>query len=111
MLSAGITGEFDNGVFASLRVRHFGERPLVEDNTVRSDPSTVWNLGLGYRGEAFELRLEALNLFDSEDDDITYFYASRLPNEPAGGVEDVHFHPIEPRTVRMYVTWWPGGRR
>ncbi|MEL6447708.1 MAG: TonB-dependent receptor [Pseudomonadota bacterium] len=109
VLSAGITGEFENGMFASLRVRHFGERPLIEDNSVRSDPSTVWNLGLGYRGSAFEFRVEALNLFDSEDDDITYFYASRLPGEPVGGVEDIHFHPIEPRTVRFFVTWRPGG--
>jgi hypothetical protein len=34
-------------------------------------------------------------------DDITYFYASRLPGEPAAGVEDKHFHPAEPRTLRL----------
>jgi hypothetical protein len=46
-----------------------------------------------------------LNLLNSRDHDITYFYASRLPGEPAGGVEDIHFHPVEPRTVRLYLTY------
>lgn len=42
-----------------------------------------------------------LNLFESKDNDITYFYASRLPGEPAEGVDDIHFHPVEPRQVRV----------
>jgi hypothetical protein len=45
------------------------------------------------------------NLFDREVSDIDYFYASRLPGEPADGVEDRHFHPVEPRTVRASVTY------
>jgi hypothetical protein len=53
----------------------------------------------------FDFRLDVLNLFDSKDDDITYWYASRLPGEPAAGVDDYHFHPIEPRDVRAYFTW------
>jgi len=44
--------------------------------------------------------VEVLNLTDSQRDDIAYAYASRLPSEPASGVDDVHFHPVEPRTVR-----------
>ena len=75
---------------------------------MKSGSSTVWNLSIGYRRADFDVRLEALNLFDSEDDDITYYYASRLPGEPAAGVEDVHFHPIEPRTLRLHLTWTPG---
>lgn len=108
VLAAGIAGQFDNGAYTSLRVRHFGPRPLIESGEVESESSTVWNLAVGYRKASFDLRLEALNLFDSEDDDITYFYASRLPREPAGGIDDVHFHPIEPRMIRAYVTWTPG---
>jgi len=33
--------------------------------------------------------------------DIDYFYASRLPGEPGSGRDDIHFHPMEPRTVRL----------
>ena len=47
------------------------------------------------------IRVEVLNLFDRKVDDITYFYASRLQGEPAQGVADRHFHPAEPRTLRV----------
>ena len=49
--------------------------------------------------------MDVLNLLDSDDHDIDYYYASRLPGEPAGGVEDIHFHILEPRTVRVYATY------
>ena len=44
------------------------------------------------------------NLFDRKASDIDYYYASRLPGEPPGGVNDVHFHPVEPRSVRLTLT-------
>jgi hypothetical protein len=34
-----------------------------------------------------------------------YFEKNRLPGEPAGGVEDIHFHPVEPRQVRVGLSW------
>ncbi len=45
--------------------------------------------------------LEVFNLFDAEVSDIDYFYASRLPGEPADGVEDIHTHPSLPRSARV----------
>jgi len=45
--------------------------------------------------------MDLLNVFDSRDADITYFYASRLPGEPADGVEDRHLRAVEPRQVRV----------
>jgi outer membrane receptor protein involved in Fe transport len=70
---------------------------------VRSDPTTVVNLELGYRlNKRFAVSLAAYNLLDSDDNDITYFYASQLPGE-AQAVEDRHFHPVEPRTLRLTV--------
>lgn len=106
IVAAGLTGTFDNGLYGSLRLRHFGERPLTEDGSVSSSGSTAWNLGAGFRVERFDLRLEVLNLFDSRDDDISYFYTSRLPGEPLAGIDDIHFHPMEPRAIRAYVTWF-----
>ena len=35
--------------------------------------------------------------------DIDYFYTSRLPGEPAGGIDDIHMHPAAPRTARVNV--------
>ena len=40
-------------------------------------------------------------MFNARDNDITYFYASRLQGEPAEGVDDYHLHPVEPRQVRV----------
>ena len=53
----------------------------------------------------FSFRLDLFNLLDSDDYDIAYFYASRLPGEGAGGVEDIHFRPLEPRSIRTSVTY------
>ena len=32
---------------------------------------------------------------------IEYYYISRLPGEPIGGVADSHVHPAEPLAVRL----------
>ncbi|MCB1231952.1 MAG: TonB-dependent receptor, partial [Verrucomicrobiae bacterium] len=63
------------------------------------------NARVGYRtASQWEIALEALNLLDADDNDIEYYYASRLPGEPAGGIEDVHLHPYEPRQIRLSVS-------
>ena len=46
-----------------------------------------------------------LNLLNAKADEIQYFYASRLPGEPSAGVGDIHFHPVEPRQVRIVLVW------
>lgn len=85
----------------SLRLRWFGPRPLVEDDSVRSHSSVTLNGRLGYRlANGLRLELEGLNLLDRRASAIDYFYASQLPGE-AAPVADVHFHPIEPRSLRL----------
>lgn len=101
----GLNGAWNNGVFVSARLRYLGEAPLIEDNSVRSPASTLLNVGGGYRFGRFGLRLDIFNLLDSNDYDIAYFYASRLEGEPPGGIEDIHFRPLEPRTVRTSITY------
>ncbi|MCC6829385.1 MAG: TonB-dependent receptor [Novosphingobium sp.] len=101
VVSAGVTLDLGGGVSGSLRLRHFGAAPLIENGTVRSRPTTLVNFGLYYASGPFKLGLDVLNLFDARDADISYFYASRLTGEPAGGVEDRHIHPVEPRQVRV----------
>jgi outer membrane receptor protein involved in Fe transport len=93
-----------SGWFGGARFRHFGEAPLIEDNTVRSQPTTLVNLEVGYRiVERYKLSAALYNVFDSKDSDITYFYESQLASESAP-VEDIHFHPVEPRTLRVRLT-------
>ena len=105
VLAAGFTLQNPQGFYGTARLRYFGPRPLVEDASIESDASTVMNLSFGFKRASYDLRVDVLNAFDSEDDDITYWYASRLPGEPAEGVDDLHFHPLEPLNVRLYMTW------
>jgi outer membrane receptor protein involved in Fe transport len=64
----------------ALRLRYFGPRPLVEDNSVRSRASAIVNGRIGYRiGKDLQLELEVFNLANRRDSAIDYFYASRLP--------------------------------
>jgi hypothetical protein len=44
------------------------------------------------------------NLLNRKDSAIDYYYASRLPGEDAEGVNDIHFHPVEPISFRMSLT-------
>jgi hypothetical protein len=106
VVAGGVAWTPARGPFGALRLRHFGAYPLIEDNSVRADPATLLNAEVGYLF-ASGVRIEAavLNLLDSDAADIQYFYASRLPGEPAGGVEDVHFHPVEPRQLRVSLHW------
>jgi hypothetical protein len=101
--SAGVT--VDNvvdGWFGSLRWRYFGSRALVEDNTVRSQSTSLWNGRIGYMfTPKIRAWLDVFNILDSRDHDIDYFYVSRLPGEPPGGVADRHFHPVESRAFRL----------
>ncbi|BDG09973.1 TonB-dependent receptor [Anaeromyxobacter paludicola] len=103
-VSAGATVHALGPWSASAFLRHFGPRPLVEDDRVRSSASTTVNAQLAYRlGEHVRLTLDVFNLLDSRVDDIAYFYVSRSKGEPAAGVADVHFHPAEPRSARATV--------
>lgn len=102
--SAGLNFNGEKGWYGSLRYRHFGERPLVEDGSVKSDSFDAFNLRLGYRTERWQMSVDCLNVLDSEDHDITYFYESRLRGEADEGVEDRHYHRIPPRMIRASFT-------
>ena len=100
-LSAGVTIHELGPWTASVYTRYFGPRPLNEDNSVRSTASTILNGQASYRiADWVRLTFDVFNLFDAKVDDIAYFYRSRPPWQ-AAGVNDVHFHPAEKRSLRF----------
>jgi hypothetical protein len=100
--SLGITAELPSGWFAGARLRYLGPAALVENDSVRSESTTLVNLQAGYRWPRLRVTAALYNVFDETANDITYYYESRLPGE-AGPVEDIHFHPVEPRSLRVTV--------
>jgi hypothetical protein len=104
VVTAGVSVDLSEGFFGSLRARYFGPQPLIEDDSVRAPSSLSFNLRTGWRTKHWDFAVDVLNLLDRENYDIAYFYGSRLPGEPAEGVDDIHFHPAEPRTVRLSVS-------
>jgi hypothetical protein len=93
-----------DGPLASIRLRRLGGYPLIEDDSDRAPPTSIVNLSAGYRRGPAGITLSLLNGFDAADADIQYFYESRAPAEPAG-IEGIHFHPIEPRQLRLALSW------
>ncbi|WAJ70402.1 TonB-dependent receptor [Catenovulum adriaticum] len=104
VLQAGLNAKFDNGLFGSVRLRHFGERPLNEDASVYSGSSSIMNLRAGYAYDKWTFVADILNLTDSQDHDIDYLYESKLAGENTA-VEDIHYHVFEPRQVRFSVSY------
>jgi TonB-dependent receptor-like protein len=96
----------------SLSMRYFGSRPLTEDNSERSAASLLWSGRATYKFDPkTQINLDILNLFNRKANDIEYFYTSRLCASrvgppcndvtPLAAVDDHHFHPAEPRTLRV----------
>ena len=111
VIATGAAIDLSNGLFGSLRARYFGPRPLIEDNSVRSKSTTLVNLEAGYKYKSLTAQLDVLNLFNSKDHDIDYFYGSGLKSDagfpfPPGdpGVQDIHFKRLEPFAARVYYT-------
>ena len=102
VMAAGVTVDQGLGWFGTARLRYFGARPLVEDDSARSRATALVNARVGYRfANGLQAWLDFFNLFNSKASQIDYFYTSRLPGEPAEGVADRHFHPVEPFAVRF----------
>ena len=104
VIGAGITYVNLDNWTASLRIRHFGDAALTEDNSQRHESTTLFNLGISYDFGSVETGVELINLFDAQDIDIAYWYASQLPDETEP-VEDIHFHPTDPFSVRASLRW------
>jgi len=105
VVAAGATvHDLYGGFFGSTRLRYFGPRPLIEDNSVRSKATLLLSALVGYEfNKHWTLQAEAFNLLDSQNSAIDYYYQSQLSGETAP-VNDIHFHPVEPLSFRLSLT-------
>lgn len=100
----GLTIDNQGPWFGSVRLRYFGPRPLTEDGSFKSNSSSLANLRVGYKiNPQTKLAFDVYNLLNQKANDIEYAYSSQLANE-AAPVFDRHFHPTEPRSIRLTLT-------
>ncbi len=101
VVGAALTARRESGWFGAVRGRHFGESPLVEDNSARSRAYTTFDVQLGYQhSKQWLVALDVFNLTDVKWDDIAYYYVSRLMKETSPQADYV-VHPGVPRTIRV----------
>jgi hydrogenase/urease accessory protein HupE len=103
VITTGATVVAPNGLFGTLRLRHFSNVPLDESGTFWAGSTSIVNLGAGYQHKIFKVELDVFNIFGSVANDIAYAYDNAYPAgaEPQYGIMK---HPVEPRMVRGTIT-------
>jgi hypothetical protein len=105
VIGSGIAYNPETRISASLRVRYIGTEPLTQDDTVRSNVSTVLDSQVGYAmGHGYKLAGQIFNLLNASVWDIQYYYTYRLPGQPAAGVNGIDGKPGEPRSFRIVLS-------
>jgi outer membrane cobalamin receptor len=110
--SLGVTVKDLGPWSGTVHARYFGPTPLVEDNSVRSQSSTIFSARASYKVDAkTSVNFDVFNLFNRKANDIEYYYSSRLCTNqvgttcqdavPQAPANDIHFHPAEPRSARL----------
>jgi outer membrane receptor for monomeric catechols len=98
-LTAGVSMLLPNGLKGRLAVRQIGDRPATQDGSLTAQGYTVFDLTAGYRWRFLEILLSVQNLFNATWREAQFATVSRLPGEPAAGVNDINFTPGAPINV------------
>ena len=95
---AELTARLPWGLSTSAEMRYLGDRVADDFGFHTARGYTLFNWNARYRYKALEAFLSIENLADTKWREAQFFFTSRLPGEPAGGVPAVHFTPGNPRT-------------
>lgn len=124
LLNGGLRAEFDNGFSASLRLRHLGDRPAIEDRSLTAEGYTLVDLLARYRWRNLEASVALLNLTDADWREAQFADTSCSRGEigsasapnclAAPGKQgshddpepDIHFTPGNPFGVRAGLTMY-----
>ncbi len=100
------------GLSSQLQATYLGVRPLTEDRRINApswidfDLTERYLIPLKLPHGHLEAILFIQNLFNTNWEQATFAFTSRLPNEPSGGVQDIHFVPGNPRFVMGGLAWY-----
>jgi hypothetical protein len=102
--TGGLNWDRGAGLFGSLRVRHLGDRPANEDNSLTATGYTLLDLVAGWKNKGLELGIQAQNLLNTKWKEAQFDTESRLRNEPES-VSEIHYTPGSPFFARAYVVF------
>jgi outer membrane receptor protein involved in Fe transport len=102
---ADLTARLPWGLSASVEMRHLGDRDAIEDRSQNAPGYTVFDATARYRWRSLEAFVSVENVFGARYRETQFFFTSRLPGEPAAGVDDFHFIPGNPRAVLGGLAW------
>jgi len=100
------------GPSSQMQMTYLGVRNLTEDHTIKAPSWLVFDLTERYLLPVklpyghLEGIFYVQNLFDTQWEQATFAFTSRLPGEPPGGVQDIHFVPGNPRFVKGGLAWY-----
>ena len=103
--------QWPEGLRSQVQATYLGVRPLIEDRSAKSpswvtiDVSERYLLPVKLPHGRLEAFLFIQNVLDTKWEQATFFFESRLRNEPAG-VNDIHFVPGNPRFVMGGLAWY-----
>ena len=101
----GITARHDSGIQARLQMRHIGRRYGIEDGSIMTPTSTIFDLFLKYVWKRYEFFVQFQNLANTKWRSAEHVFESRLATEPSGvATLDSHFTPGDPFTVKAGIT-------
>lgn len=102
--AAGLQITAPNGMFGTLRLRHFGNSPLDSNGSIWAPDVNLVTLGLGYKQKDYRLDFNIFNLLGQDTSDVAYAYQySSHSNDQVGNYGLVR-HPVEPRMARAGFT-------
>ena len=101
----GITARHDSGFQARLQMRHIGRRYGIEDGSILTPTSTIFDLFLKFVWNRYEFFVQFQNLANKKWRSAEHVFESRLRTEPSGQATlDSHFTPGDPFTAKAGIT-------
>jgi TonB family protein len=104
--TAGVTALLPFGFRARIGMRQIGPRPATTNGELVVPGYAIFDLTAAYRWRFVELSASLENIFNTPWEEAAFDYVSRLPGEPAAGVNDVDFTPGDPINVYVALTFF-----
>jgi outer membrane receptor protein involved in Fe transport len=103
----GFTARHDSGLQARLQMRHIGRRYGIEDGSILTPTSTIFDLFLKYTWKRYDFFMQFQNLANTKYRAAEHVFESRTVNELAAGLpgqNGSNYTPGDPFNVRAGIT-------